>query len=98
MLRFGIGLLVGVGLGVAIFLLVRPSRSWEENSIREQADALSCSLAVGLGAECVPVASLEKTGPTSWTVTYGRPGGRGRHICYELRPNAVPPQRRACSK
>jgi hypothetical protein len=95
---FSIGLLVGIAAGVAaasLFVLLQPSRSWEEQSVRGQAQSLGCGLSVGLGATCVPVAELKKDGPGSWTVRYGN-ATAGRHFCYELWPTGRPPHRRAC--
>jgi hypothetical protein len=96
MRRLTIGLAVGVALGVALTLIVgllTPSRSWEEESVRSQADVLACGLSHGLGASCAPVATLRRDDRGTWVVAYGK---TRRLICYELWPSGRPPQRRSC--
>jgi hypothetical protein len=92
---FLVGLATGIVVALTIALAVvawRPSSTWEEKSVRAQAQSLGCGLSVGLGHGCVPVEALRSTAPGVWTVVYGT----RRRVCFTLRPVAVPPHRRGC--
>jgi hypothetical protein len=96
MRRFATGFLIGLAAGAMLMLfvlLLRPSRSWQEQSVRAQAEGLGCGLSHGLGGDCVPVAELKKADRGAWTVRYG---DARRYICFKLGPSAVPPRREAC--
>jgi hypothetical protein len=93
--RFMIGLLVGLAIGVAgalLFVTLRPSRSWEEKSVRAQAEGLGCTLTHGLNVTCVRVVRLSKAGGGTWIAMYGEQ----RRVCFLLHPATVPPHRQAC--
>jgi hypothetical protein len=103
MRRLGTGLFVGIAVGVAVtslFVLLRPSRTWQEESIRAQAESLGCGLPAGissLNAECVRFSKLAKTGNDVWTVMY-ESNNLHQNRCYDLRPFGVPPSRRSCPR
>ena len=93
-----IGLVAGICVGVAATVLavvLWPSRSWQEDSVRSQAERIGCNLSHGLGNPCFHFTRLvlgEGYGP--WIVTFqvGR-----RHVCYEVLPNVEPWRRRPCA-
>src|SRR4051812_6996392 len=96
MSRLGVCLLgIAIGIGVtSLFVFLRPSTNWEQESVRWQATSIGCGMQQGLSVECVPVADLRHDGHGSWVAIYGR--ARGHRVCYELWPTTLPPRRRAC--
>jgi len=92
-----IGLVAGVAVGVlgtVLFVILRPSPRWQEQSVRYQAETLGCNyFAHGLNPACVPVATLRKAGPGTWIAMYGNAQHR---VCLRLHPVAEPFRRQSC--
>src|SRR4051812_21646994 len=88
-----VGICVGIAASV-IYVHARSRPSWQEQSVNSQASGLACGLAVGLGADCVPIASLRKSAPDVWIVMYGN---AQHHLCYQLRPSDFLPRRAPCA-
>ena len=96
---FAVGLflvIAGCVVVALVFVHLRETRSWQEKSVRAQAETLGCNMTHGVGnIECISVAQLRKGEHGTWIVRYGN--AQQRHICYELWPNLLPPRRHACS-